>query len=192
MRRAREDAGPGLLSLGKPPPGVKMVRGRETCLPSVWGPPAGESPCGHWGLSPPLAAGRGSHPVDFKLPHDDGGTKGAGWVHGAAGEIELRSECRAGREQPESSPRRGQSSSPPSLKPQPQTGALGPLALGLKWGIALAARHEKSGEGLFWPPGPPPPPQGGASGCTGRCPLTPMRWPTATEAPIVAAGEPVF
>lgn len=59
--------------------------------PSVWGPPAGESPYGHWGLSPPLAAGR-SHPVDFKLPHDDSGTKGAGWVHGAAGEIDLGSK----------------------------------------------------------------------------------------------------
>ena len=29
LRRARKDAGPGLLSLGKPPLGVKMVRGRS-------------------------------------------------------------------------------------------------------------------------------------------------------------------
>lgn len=161
--------------------------------PSVWGPPAGESPYGHWGLAPPLAAGRGSHPVDFKLPHDDGGTKGAGWVHGAAGEIELGSECRAGREQPEGRPGRGQSPSPP-LKPQPQTGALGRPTLGLRWGIALVPRHEKFGEGHFLAPRAPAASPGRGQWVhrqVSPVPLTPMRWPTATEAPIVAAGEPV-
>lgn len=44
-----------------------------------------------------LAAARGSHPVDLELPNDDGRTKGAGWVHGAAGEVDLGREREAVR-----------------------------------------------------------------------------------------------
>ena len=39
-----------------------------------------------------MAASTGSHPVDRELPNDDGGAKGAGWVHGAAGEVDLEGQ----------------------------------------------------------------------------------------------------
>lgn len=145
-------------------------------------------------LSLPLAASRGSHPVDCELPDDDSRTKGAGWVHGAAGEVDLGSECRSGREEAEGRPGRGQCPPPWLRAPAPGLASVAPYPGPGVRVTALAPRLEGSGKDTSSPSGPLQPPQGGTSGYMGPVsplPLTPMRWPTATEAPIVAAGEPV-
>lgn len=48
-----------------------------------------------WALSPPLpmAASKGSHPVERELPNDEGRSEGAGWVHRTASEVDLGSNC---------------------------------------------------------------------------------------------------
>lgn len=58
---------------------------------------------------------------------------------------------------------------------------------------AWPPKHERLRERLLWPTGPPTFPREGPVVCMYTvlplC-LTPMRWPNATEVPIMAAGEP--
>lgn len=86
--------------------------------------------------------------MDLELPNDDGRTKGAGWVHGAAGEVDLRRKCGSGCEEAKGRPGR----TAPSAPAQSPTPGLAPAAPSPGPGVggaALPPRHEGLREGHF-------------------------------------------
>lgn len=140
------------------------------------------------------AASRGSHPVDLELPDDDRGAKGAGRVHGAAGEVDLSGRVQVqGVRRLRAGPG-GDSPLCPGLEPWSQPWPLRRRIPDLDCGnTASTQRMRGLGRDPSWPSGSLQPPQGETSLCmytVSPWPLTPMRWPGAREIPIMVAGEP--